>query len=67
MLSVVRAAARVIRPVGAVVARSLDMGKVIGSNPILGTIFGVAQKKNPPSGGFFFYGKNLQEDVTKRQ
>ncbi len=25
------------RPVGAVVARSLDMGKVIGSNPILGT------------------------------
>ena len=25
-------------PVGAAVARSLDMGKVIGSNPILGTI-----------------------------
>ena len=27
------------RPVGAAVARSLDMGKVIGSIPILGTIF----------------------------
>ena len=28
----------VLSPVGAGVARSLDMGKVIGSNPILGTI-----------------------------
>ena len=27
-----------LSPVGAGVARSLDMGKVIGSNPILGTI-----------------------------
>ena len=28
-----------LSPVGAAVARSLDMGKVIGSNPILGTIY----------------------------
>ena len=39
-----------LSPVGAAVARSLDMGKVIGSNPILG-IF----KKTTFYGWFFKY------------
>lgn len=29
----------VLSPVGAVVARSLDMGKVTGSNPVLGNFY----------------------------
>lgn len=29
----------VLSPVGAVVARSLDMGKVTGSNPVLGIFY----------------------------